>query len=54
MGKPERVSMIIPMSNISWRHLGVSVFFHTWVDVAEIVSDFAWGVFALAHYFGEI
>jgi hypothetical protein len=32
---------------------GVS-FFHTWVDDVEIVSDFAWGTFALAHYFGEV
>ena len=25
-------------------------FFHTWVNVVEIVMDFAWGALALAHY----
>jgi hypothetical protein len=29
-------------------------FFHTWVDVVEILSNFALGVLALAHYLGYI
>ena len=29
-------------------------FFHTWVDVVEIVMDFAFGALALAHYLGYI
>ena len=32
---------------------GVSSY-RTWVDIAEIASDFTWGAVALAHYFGVI